>query len=62
MLPRAFNFIAAISTEGAHEEVFYQCDISFHCLLAFIHFMGIACYNEWGMVAAENCNLIGLEK
>lgn len=48
-----FSFIAAISTEAAHEEVFYQCDISCHCLLAFIHFMGIASYNEWCMEAAH---------
>lgn len=63
MLPRVFNFIAPISAEAAHVEVFYQCDISCHCSLAFIYFMGIAAYNEWGMVAAacnvtENCNLM----
>lgn len=55
MLPRVFNFIASISTEVAHEEVFYQRDISCHCLLALTHLMGIASYNEW-MAAHIMCH------
>lgn len=63
MLPRVLTFIAAISAEAAHVAGFYQYDISCHCLLAFICFMGIAAYYEWGIVAAahnvtENCNLV----
>ncbi len=53
MLPWVFNFIAAISTAAVHEQVFYQCDISCHCLLAFTHFMGIASHKECSMVAAH---------
>lgn len=53
MLPWVFSFIAGISTEPAHEEDSSQCVIFCHCLLAFIHFMDIASYNEWGLLAAH---------
>lgn len=51
MLLQVFNFIAAISSEVAHEEVFSLRDIFCHCLLAFVHFMAISASNEWNLVA-----------
>lgn len=53
MLLQVFNFIAAISTEVAHEEVFLLRDIFCHCLLAFVHFMAISAHNKLNLEAAH---------